>query len=96
MVAVPLWGYPFAPMAAAALVGSKRARRHRAMLRHLGAAAVAAATPRPALLAAALAAGCDDGDEGTGALAAGPALSSRTAFRLDCEAFWAALPSKHT
>ncbi|KXZ43330.1 hypothetical protein GPECTOR_94g652 [Gonium pectorale] len=89
VAAVPMWGYPFAPLSSSSLQNSKRARRHRALLQHLAAAGAAAAAPRPAL-AAALRPLAAPGEEGAAALA-GPALSSRTQYRLDSEAFWASL-----
>ncbi|GFR43566.1 hypothetical protein Agub_g4660 [Astrephomene gubernaculifera] len=96
--AVPMWGYPFASLSSGALHNAKRARRHRAMLQHLAAGAAAAAAPRPALAAAlrSLQPPEEDGTLPGASPAAGPALSCRTAYRLDSEAFWSALPYTHT
>ncbi|GIL47493.1 hypothetical protein Vafri_4310 [Volvox africanus] len=92
--ALPMWGYPFAPLSAVALHNSKRERRHRALSKHLADAAAVAEAPRPTL-AAALRPLQTLEDEATTAAAppaSGPVLSSRSQYRLDSEAFWSALP----
>ncbi|KAG2485866.1 hypothetical protein HYH03_015449 [Edaphochlamys debaryana] len=92
VAAVPMWGYPFAPLCSVALQNSKRARRQRALLSHLASATAAAAAPRP-VVASALAP-LQPPEEGP---AANPVLGgARLGYRLDQEAFWAALPSTHS
>ncbi|KAG2451357.1 hypothetical protein HYH02_003961 [Chlamydomonas schloesseri] len=97
--AMPMWGYPFAPLSSVALHNSKRARRQRALAQHLASAAATAQAPRPVVAAALATASPDAATAGAAGLtspAAGPELSSRTAYKLDTEAFWASLPGTHS
>lgn len=94
--AVPMWGYPFTSLSAVSLYNSKRARRHRALTQHLATATAAVESPRSVLVAALRPLHPPEDNASATSPAAGPALSCRSQFRLDSEAFWSALPSSHS